>query len=93
MNPCCIATVRNQDGKSSIFWAVIAAIVLVAVMMLSVGLFIIWPSAPGVTATVDMFTLVQENTLAGLTALDLGISLSNLVSILLYLALYVVLGA
>ena len=65
----------------------IAAIVLVAVMMLSVGLFIIWPNAPGITATVELFTLVQENTLAGLTALDLGVSLSNLVSILLYLAL------
>jgi hypothetical protein len=69
----------------------IAAIVLVVVMGLSVGLFIIWPNAPGVTATVDMFTLVQENKLAGLTALDLGVSLSNLVSILLYLALYVAL--
>ena len=69
----------------------IAAIVLVAVMMLSVGLFIVWPNAPGITATVDIFTLIQENRLAGLTALDLGVSLSNLVSILLYLALYVAL--
>jgi hypothetical protein len=70
----------------------IAAIVLVLMMLLSVGLFVIWPNAPGLTATVDLFTLVHDNTLAGLTALDLGVSLSNLVSILLYLALYVALG-
>lgn len=69
----------------------IAAIVLVAVMVVSVGLFVVWPNAPGSTATVDLFVLVQANTAAGLTALDLGVSLSNLLSILLYLALYIAL--
>ena len=69
----------------------IAAIVLVVVMIVSVGLFVIWPNAPGTTATVDLFILIQHNSVAGLTALDLGVSLSNLFSILLYLALYVAL--
>lgn len=69
----------------------IAAIVSVIVMILSVGAFIVWPNAPGVTSTLDMLTLTQENTAAGLTALDLGVSVSNLFSILLYLALYVAL--
>ena len=69
----------------------IAAIVLVAVMMLSVGLFIVWPNAPGVTATVRTFHPRAGKHVGRSHALDLGVSLSNLVSILLYLALYVAL--
>ena len=69
----------------------IAAIVSVIIMILSVAAFIVWPNAPGFNTTDDMFALVQENTAAALTALDLGVSVNNLFSILIYLSLFVAL--
>ena len=69
----------------------IAAIISIISMIISVAAFMIWPYAPGVTATENIFALVQENSAAALTALDSGVSVSNIFAILLYLALYVLL--
>jgi hypothetical protein len=60
-------------------------------MLISVAGYIAWPNAAGVTPTVEIFNLVQTNIWAAFIALDLGLSISNLVAIYIYLALYVAL--
>jgi hypothetical protein len=67
----------------------IAAITILAFMVLSVAGYIVWPYAAGITPTLEIFNLVQTNIWAAFIALDLGLSISNLVSIPIYLALYV----
>jgi hypothetical protein len=60
-------------------------------MLISVVAYAIWPYAAGVTPTLEIFHLVQTNIWAAFTALDLGLSISNLLSILIYLVLYMAL--
>jgi hypothetical protein len=60
-------------------------------MLVSVIGYIRWPYAAGVTPTQEIYTLVQTNIWAAFIALDLGVSITNLVSIVIYLALYVAL--
>lgn len=60
-------------------------------MLVSVMGYILWPYAAGVTPTQEIYTLVQTNIWAAFIALDLGVSITNLVSIFIYLALYVAL--
>jgi hypothetical protein len=69
----------------------IASITILVVMLISVAGYIVWPNAAGVTPTIEIFNLVQTNIWATFIALDLGLSISNLVAIFIYLALYVVL--
>jgi hypothetical protein len=69
----------------------IASITVLIVMLISVAGYIAWPNAAGVTPTVEIFNLIQTNVWAAFIALDLGLSISNLVSIFIYLALYVAL--
>lgn len=66
----------------------IAVLTNLAVMLVSVAGYIAWPYAAGVTPTVEIFALIQNNLWAALIALDLGVSIGNLVSIFVYLALY-----
>jgi hypothetical protein len=68
--------------------AVFANLVL---MLVSIVGYIRWPYAAGVTPTQEIYTLVQTNIWAAFIALDLGVSITNLVSIFIYLALYVAL--
>ena len=68
--------------------AVFANLVL---MLVSVMGYIRWPYAAGVTPTQEIYTLTQTNIWAAFIALDLGVSITNLVSIFIYLALYVAL--
>jgi hypothetical protein len=68
--------------------AVFANLVL---MLVSVLGYIRWPYAAGVTPAQEIYTLVQTNLWAAFIALDLGVSITNLVSIFIYLALYVAL--
>jgi hypothetical protein len=67
------------------------AITILVIMVVSVAGYIAWPNAAGVTPTVEIFNLVQTNVWAAFIALDLGLSITNLISIILYLALYMAL--
>jgi hypothetical protein len=69
----------------------IAVFVNLVLMLTSVIGYIFWPYAAGVTPTQDIYTLVQTNIWAAFIALDLGVSITNLVSIFIYLALYIAL--
>ncbi|WKZ35139.1 MAG: DUF4386 family protein [Anaerolineales bacterium] len=69
----------------------IAVLVNLVLMLASVVGYIRWPYAAGVTPTQEIYTLVQTNIWAAFIALDLGVSITNLVSIFIYLALYVAL--
>jgi hypothetical protein len=67
------------------------AITILVIMVVSVAGYIAWPNAAGVTPTMEIFNLIQTNIWAAFIALDLGLSITNLISILLYLALYLAL--
>jgi hypothetical protein len=69
----------------------VIAITILVIMVVSVMGFIAWPNAAGTTPTVEIFNLVQSNIWATFIALDLGLSITNLISVLLYLALYMAL--
>ena len=69
----------------------IAVLTNLAVMLVSVVGYVIWPNAAGTTPTEEIFALIQNNLWAAFIALDLGVSIGNLVSILIYLALYIAL--
>jgi hypothetical protein len=70
----------------------IAATTILVVLLISVAGYIAWPFAAGVTPTLEIFNLVQTNIWAAFIALDLGLSISNLLSILIYFALYLALN-
>lgn len=69
----------------------IAVFVNLVAMLASVIGYIRWPNAAGVTPTQEIYTLIQTNIWAAFIALDLGVTITNLVSIFIYLALYVAL--
>ena len=69
----------------------IAAITALIIMLISVAGYIAWPNAAGVTPTAEIYNLVQTNFWAAFIALDLGLSIGNLIAIFIYLALYVAL--
>jgi hypothetical protein len=69
----------------------IASITILVIMLISVVGYIAWSNAAGVTPTLEIFNLIQTNIWAAFIALDLGLSVGNLVSIFVYLALYVAL--
>jgi hypothetical protein len=60
-------------------------------MLASVLGYILWPYAAGVTPTLEIYTLVQTHIWASFVALDLGVSITKLISIFIYLALYIAL--
>jgi hypothetical protein len=69
----------------------VAVIANLAVMLVSVAGYIVWPYAAGTTPTEEIFALIQNNPWAAFIALDLGVSVGNLISIFIYLALYIAL--
>jgi hypothetical protein len=77
--------------KNLFMFGGIAAFANVVLMLISVIGYILWPYAAGVTPTQDIYTLVQTNIWAAFIALDLGVSITNLLSIFIYLALYIAL--
>jgi len=80
-----------QGSSTFYLFGGITAILILVMMLISIVGYIAWPYAAGTTPTVEIFNLIQTNIWAGFIALDLGLSITNLVSILLYLALYLVL--
>jgi hypothetical protein len=81
----------NFNWKNLYVIGGIAVFVNLVLMLVSVVGYILWPYAAGVTPTQEIYALVQTNIWAAFIALDLGVSITNLVSILIYLALYVAL--
>ena len=81
-----LATVRQWSGV--VLTGAWAALVSVALIVVQVAIFTIWP--PPDTAQ-GMFDLLVENPVLGLLALDLLYVLSNLLAYLLYFALGVTL--
>jgi hypothetical protein len=81
----------NFNPKTIYLIGGIAVLANLVLMLVSVLGYILWPYAAGVTPTQEIYTLVQTNIWAAFIALDLGVSITNLVSIFLYLALYVAL--
>ena len=67
----------------------IAAIVSEVVILLGIVFYFVWPYAPGIKSTESTFQLLKSNPFGGLVSLDLFLFVGNLISILLYLALFV----
>ena len=66
----------------------IAAIISEIGIILGLVTYFIWPYAPGRLSTESIFLLLQKDALGGMISLDLFLLVSNLFSILLFLALY-----
>lgn len=69
----------------------LASIVLAIIPVVAVIAFFIWPYAPGVKTTAEIFDMVQAEPFGALMALDFFVLLGGLVSILLLLPLYIAL--
>ncbi|HNT77991.1 MAG TPA: DUF4386 family protein [Anaerolineae bacterium] len=69
----------------------IAVLANLVVMLISFVGYILWPYAAGTTPTQEIYTLIQTNIWGAFIALDLGVSIANLISIVIFLALYVAL--
>jgi Domain of unknown function (DUF4386) len=67
----------------------IAAIISELVIFLGIVAYVIAPYTPGTTSTESIFLLLQDNRLAGLLSLDILLLLGTLISLLVFLALYV----
>jgi uncharacterized membrane protein len=67
----------------------VTAIISAALIVFGVIAFFIWPYMPGYDSVQNIFALIQTNRFGGLMALDFILFLSNLLGILLFLALYV----
>lgn len=67
----------------------IAAVATVVLILTTIIIYPIWPYLPGTTATENIFEIIQSNRLGGMISLDILLLISNLIGILLFLALYV----
>lgn len=67
----------------------IAAIISEFVIFLGIAGYVIAPYSPGTQSTASIFLLLQDNRLAGLVSLDILLLLGTLISLLVFLALYV----
>jgi hypothetical protein len=67
----------------------ITCILSTAIIVLGVVAYFIWPYLPGYTTMEQIFSILQNDPLAGLMALDFFLVLGNLFGILLFTALYV----
>jgi hypothetical protein len=67
----------------------ITCILSIVIIALGVIAYFIWPYLPGYTTTEQIFSVIQENALAGMISLDFFLVIGNLFTILLILAMYV----
>lgn len=67
----------------------IAAVLSEGVILLGIVTYFIWPYAPGSTSTEAILLLLQRDLVGGLVSLDLFLVVGNLLSIFIFLALYV----
>jgi len=68
-----------------------SGILMSVLTVIAIVIFFIWPYKPGLTSTVDMFTTIQHDALAGLMSLDFFMVVITIISIPFFLALYVAL--
>jgi hypothetical protein len=82
--------IQKPESPHEFLWRIggIATLLNLIVMLFSVAGYIKWPFAAGTTPTETIYGLIQNNLWAAFIALDLGVSITNLVSILVYVALY-----
>jgi hypothetical protein len=66
----------------------IACVASVIIIVLGFAAYFIWPYAPGRITMAKIFETIQNDWLGGLVALDFFLLLGNLVSILVFVALY-----
>ncbi len=59
------------------------------IILFGIVAYFIWPYMPGYTTADQLFSVIHNDPMAGLMALDFFLLVGNLVSILLFLALYV----
>jgi len=67
----------------------VAAVLSEGVILLGIVTYFIWPYAPGSTSTEAILLLLQRDPVGGLVSLDLLLVVGNLLSIFIFLALYV----
>jgi hypothetical protein len=67
----------------------IVAVISIIVILLGIVCYFFWPYAPGSQTTEEIFLLLQSDPLGGLISLDFLLLVGNLLSIMLFLALYV----
>jgi hypothetical protein len=67
----------------------ITTIILELLIVLGGVAFAIWPYTPGSVSTVEIFTTLQSDRFGGLMSLDFLLFLSNIVGILIFLALFI----
>lgn len=67
----------------------ITAVILEIIVILTIVTVFIWPYAPGTESTESIIILLQNEPFGGLVSLDFLLLVSNLLGILLFLALYV----
>lgn len=84
------AAIRNDvgDWKGLVVLGAWAALGSVALIMVQVGIYVIWPPPE---TTLEFFEVLSTNPLHGLVALDVLYIVSNLLAFLVYLGLAVVL--
>ncbi len=76
---------ENKNWKPVYKLGSIACWVMLAIMIIQILIFVIWPPPDNV---VDFFALFTENWLLGLLSLDFLYLVNNTILILIYLALY-----
>jgi hypothetical protein len=76
---------ENEKWKPVYKLGGIACWVMLAIMIIQIVIFVIWPPTENV---VDFFALFSENWLLGLLSLDFLYLVNNTILILIYLALY-----
>jgi hypothetical protein len=69
----------------------VAVLLMLLLMVLSIAGYLRWPVAAGTTPTEEIYALTQTNIWAAFIALDLGVSVSSVLSCLVLAALYGVL--
>lgn len=67
----------------------VAAVLSEGVILLGIVTYFIWPYAPGSTSTEAILLLLRRDPVGGLVSLDLFLVVGNLLSIFIFLALYV----
>jgi hypothetical protein len=67
----------------------IFCIIALAVVILAIVAYFIWPYSPGYTSTEETFVAIKANRLAGIMSLDFFFLVGDLVSIPILIALYV----
>jgi Domain of unknown function (DUF4386) len=81
--------IPGQRWKDLYRVAGIVAAISIIVILLSIVSYFFWPYAPGSRTTEEIFLLLRGHPLGGLISLDFLLLVGNLLSIMLFLALYV----